>query len=348
MINFSDCNLSTQCFEPLSKRNKEILKIHQDAHLFYAYFHYLTFQKRYSPETIRAYGHALAELALISTSNSVNSIKQETIRLAIAQARSHGLKKSAIAQRLSTWRSYIRWAERNNSTPNNPLEGIRAPKLPKKLPHTLSIEQMQQVLDHPHLVKQNKKFTRMISCRNKAILELLYSSGLRLSELIGLNVNYIEKYQTRIFGWIDMNETAITIFGKGNKKRILPIGKKALDALELWLPIRKTMLNIRNATEPALFISLRCQRISPSSVRNIVKLAGLEASLPLHLHPHMMRHSFASHLLQSSDNIRAVQKLLGHESIASTQIYTSLDFQYLSKTYDATHPRALRKINNVK
>lgn len=347
--NFSD-NESIQSIASVSKKDCDILTKHKDCSLFKSYLIFLKFEKRYSPQTLRVYGHALAELSILSCGKSTNTIKPATIRLAIGQARTQGMKTSAIAHRLSVWRSYLRWLGQKLEIVNNPLDGIKTKKLPKKLPEILSVDQMQHLLDQKCPVKQKKSndLNQIIFYRNKAILELFYSSGLRLSELIGLNIHYTEKSDSRFFGWLDMSESTMNIIGKGNKRRIVPIGQKAYQALITWLSVRPTILNPNNIKEPALFISTRSRRISPSAVRAIVETAGLEAELPIHLHPHMLRHSFASHLLQSSNNIRAVQKLLGHQSIASTQIYTSLDFQYLSRAYDAAHPRALSKIRSKK
>lgn len=345
----NESKTSIRSIAAISKKDCEILNKHKDFLLFKKYLNFLKFQKRYSLQTLRAYAHALAELAIISDTNSVSKIQSETIRLAIGQARTKGMKASAIAHRISVWRSYVRWLSRNSEISTNPLDGIKTKNLAKKLPSTLTVDQMQQLLEKPTGKKiNNSNVNKIVSCRNQAILELFYSSGLRLNELISLNTHYIKELAGKDFGWLDMNESKMNIHGKGNKRRIVPIGKKAVQALNEWLIVRPRMLNAKFQHEPALFISTRSQRISPSSVRSIVQLAGKEANLPVHLHPHMLRHSFASHLLQSSNNIRAVQKLLGHKSIASTQIYTSLDFQYLSQAYDAAHPRAINKMAQKK
>jgi integrase/recombinase XerC len=203
---------------------------------------------------------------------------------------------------------------------HDPAAGIRPPKGPRKLPKVLDVDRAQQLLDSP--VADD-----FAACRDHAILELLYSSGLRLSELVGLNL-----------ADIDLQQGLVLVLGKGNKQRMLPVGSKAITAVQHWLMLREQI----NPLDQALFIGVRGRRMSPQLVRERVRQAGAR-DLGQHLHPHMLRHSFASHMLESSHDLRAVQELLGHADISTTQIYTHLDFQHLAQVYDQAHPRARRK-----
>ncbi len=204
---------------------------------------------------------------------------------------------------------------------HDPAAGIRPPKGPRKLPKVLDVDRAQQLLDNPVAADD------FSACRDHAILELLYSSGLRLSELVGLNI-----------ADIDLTQGLVLVLGKGNKQRMLPVGSKAVAAVQHWLTVHRQV----KSDEQALFIGVRGRRMSPQLVRERVRQAGVR-NLGQHLHPHMLRHSFASHILESSHDLRAVQELLGHADISTTQIYTHLDFQHLAQVYDQAHPRAKRK-----
>jgi integrase/recombinase XerC len=204
---------------------------------------------------------------------------------------------------------------------NNPAEGIVAPKSARKLPKVLDADQTGQLVE----IKEQDD----LALRDKAMLELIYSSGLRLAELIGINMDDI-----------DFTDRIITVIGKGKKMRSVPVGRHAIKAIQDWLNIRQTMVN---QDEVALFISNRGKRISPRSVQERLKQWAIKQGLPSHVHPHMLRHSFASHMLESSGDLRAVQELLRHADISTTQVYTHLDFQHLAQVYDKSHPRAHRK-----
>lgn len=239
----------------------------------------------------------------------------------VAWRHRQGIGGRSLQRNLSAIRSFYRYLLKEGKVKNNPAEGIIAPKSPRKLPKVLDADQTAQ------LVEINEDGT--LAIRDRAMLELIYSSGLRLAELISINLNDI-----------DFNDRIITVTGKGNKTRSIPVGQHAIKAVKRWLKERTAMVN---ESEQALFISSRGKRISPRSVQDRLKQWAIKQGLPNHVHPHMLRHSFASHLLESSGDLRAVQELLGHADISTTQVYTHLDFQHLAQVYDKTHPRAHRK-----
>ncbi len=243
------------------------------------------------------------------------------LRSFVAERHRQGIGGRSLQRNLSAVRSFYRYLIKEEKVKNNPAEGIVAPKSPRKLPKVLDADQTAQ------LVEIDDK--EPLAVRDRAMLELIYSSGLRLAELISLNLNDI-----------DFSDRILTVTGKGNKTRSVPVGKHAIKAIKNWLKIRLAMTN---HSEQALFISSRGKRISPRSVQDRLKQWAIKQGLPNHVHPHMLRHSFASHLLESSGDLRAVQELLGHADISTTQVYTHLDFQHLAQVYDKTHPRAHRK-----
>ena len=232
-----------------------------------------------------------------------------------------GWRPNPSSRILSGWRSFYRFANRRLGWESNPCVDIRPPKARRALPQILSPEQCSQLLNRP--------VDDVLEVRDAAMFELFYSSGLRLAELTGLNLS-----------GVDMHAMEATVTGKGAKTRIVPVGEKALHALEAWLVVRASLAD---PAEPALFLNRRGLRLSASSVGLRLDRWAIKAGLPVHVHPHMLRHSFASHVLQSSGDLRAVQEMLGHASISTTQIYTHLDFQHLAKVYDQAHPRARKK-----
>ena len=240
------------------------------------------------------------------------------IRGFVAYRHRQGIGGRSLQRNLSAIRAFYRYLMAQAELKNNPAEGIIAPKSPRKLPKVLDADQTTQLVE----IDADDN----LAIRDKAMLELIYSSGLRLSELISLNMNDI-----------DFGDRVLTVTGKGKKTRSVPVGKYAIKAIKRWLKIRQTMAN---SDEPALFISKRGKRISPRSVQQRLKEWAIKQGLPNHVHPHMLRHSFASHMLESSGDLRAVQELLGHADISTTQVYTHLDFQHLAQVYDKTHPRA--------
>jgi len=232
-----------------------------------------------------------------------------------------GQSPRTIQRRLSALRTFFNYLLRENVLRANPAREVQAPKASKRLPETLDVDQMNQLLAF--------RTDEHLGVRDKAIMELFYSSGLRLGELVGLNLTDV-----------DLRDRTVRVVGKGNKTRIVPVGRFATDALTHWL---KQRVALSDVDEPALFVSHTGQRLSPRAVQLRIKGWAKRQGLPVHVHPHMFRHSFATHLLEASQDLRGVQELLGHANIATTQVYTHLDFQHLAKIYDATHPRAKRR-----
>jgi integrase/recombinase XerC len=222
---------------------------------------------------------------------------------------------------LSAARSFFRYLAREGVVRNNPANEVRAPKAAKRLPKTLDVDQIVQLLEIPT--------DDTLAVRDRAIMELFYSSGLRLAELVGLDV-----------GQVDLNDRTVRVLGKGAKTRIVPVGAKAIAAIRAWQRVRATLAAVE---ETALFVGRNGQRMGARAVQQRVHFWARRQGLPQRVHPHLFRHSFATHLLESSRDLRGVQELLGHADIATTQVYTHLDFQHLARIYDATHPRARKK-----
>ncbi len=288
-----------------------------------AFTGYLQVERQVSVHTLSAYRTDLAKVldfAKLQGLDSWGDLQVAHLRELVAQLYKGGLSGRSIARLLSAVRGLYAYLIREGVCQHDPAAGIRPPKGPRKLPKVLDVDRAQQLLDSP--VADD-----FAACRDHAILELLYSSGLRLSELVGLNI-----------ADIDLSEGLVVVLGKGNKQRMLPVGSKAVAAIQHWLAVRGQV----KSHDQALFIGVRGRRMSPQLVRERVRQAGVR-DLGQHLHPHMLRHSFASHILESSHDLRAVQELLGHADISTTQIYTHLDFQHLAQVYDQAHPRARRK-----
>lgn len=290
---------------------------------FTAFIEYLETERQVSAHTLSAYRSDLAkvlEFAKRQNLDSWSDLQVADVRQLVAELHAGGLVGRSIARLLSALRGLYAYLVREGVCRHDPAAGIRPPKGVRKLPKVLDVDRAQQLLDSP--VADD-----FAACRDHAILELLYSSGLRLSELVGLNL-----------ADIDLQQGLVLVLGKGNKQRMLPVGSKAIAAVQRWLSVREQV----QAKDQALFIGVRGRRMSPQLVRERVRQAGAR-ELGQHLHPHMLRHSFASHILESSHDLRAVQELLGHADISTTQIYTHLDFQHLAQVYDQAHPRARRK-----
>jgi integrase/recombinase XerC len=236
-----------------------------------------------------------------------------------------------VALALSAWRGLYRWLGRDGSVALNPVDGVRAPKAARPLPKALSVDQSVALAEH-----RGSGGDAALEARDACIVELLYGSGLRIAELVGLDVQAGADAR----GWIDLQGGEAHVLGKGGKRRSVPVGSAARAALQTWLPLRSALAK---ASLPALFVGRHGTRLTPSQIRSRLKARAIEAGIPSHVHPHMLRHSFASHLLQSSGDLRAVQELLGHAHISTTQVYTKLDFQHLAKVYDSAHPRARRR-----
>jgi integrase/recombinase XerC len=297
-----------------------------------AFLQHLTVERRLAARTVAMYGEALARLATSARAEGVElrSAQPHDLRGWVAQLRRAGLAPRSIAIALAAWRGLYRWWGRQGLVAANPVEGLKPPKAAKPLPKALSVEQAVALAEGP---PQAEGEAPELAARDHAIVELLYGCGLRIGELLGLDLQAAAGAQ----GWVDLPDATAHVLGKGGKRRSVPLGRAALAALQAWLPHRAGMAE---AGETALFVSRRGTRLTPNQLRNRLRALAQRAGLPTRVHPHMLRHSYASHLLQSSGDLRGVQELLGHASIATTQVYTKLDFQHLAKVYDAAHPRA--------
>ena len=294
----------------------------------------LATQRQLSEHTIAAYRRDLAELRQLAGHDDWPLLTHADMRRFAARLHGGGQEPRSIARKLSGWRGFYQWLSRQVSLPANPVEGVRAPRRPKTLPKALAVDAAVQLLEanrHGH--------PEPSELCNRAMFELLYSSGLRVSELAGLDLAYTTGGGNTSLGWLDLAAGEVVVTGKGNKMRRVPVGGPARAALAAWLAVRPPAAD----GGAALFLSSRGTRITPRVVQQRLKTHALQAGSPVHVHPHVLRHSFASHLLQSSGDLRAVQELLGHASITSTQVYTALDFQHLAAVYDRAHPRAKAK-----
>jgi integrase/recombinase XerC len=289
--------------------------------LLRGYLGHLANERRLSPHTVSNYQRDIRSLALLAGSSPLDRLSVHEIRRYVAQLHGRGLDGRSLARMLSAWRGFYRYLARDHGYAANPCLGIRAPRSARKLPKALSPDEAAQLM--------RVDGEGLLVARDKAILELFYSSGLRLSELTGLAVHDV-----------NLRDATVQVTGKGSKSRIVPVGSHALDALKMWLTQREAVVPSETT---ALFVSKAGARMSGSAVQQRVKHWARKFGLAGRVHPHVLRHSFASHLLQSSGDLRAVQEMLGHASISTTQVYTHLDFQHLAKAYDAAHPRARRK-----
>jgi integrase/recombinase XerC len=288
------------------------------------YLAWLRNEKRYSGLTAENYARDLRHLFELAADTPLADLRIHHIRRYIAQLHNKGLGGRSLARMLSAWRGFFTYLMRDHGLKDNPCTGLRAPKSPRKLPQALSPDDASRMVDLPTDTTE--------SIRDKAIYELFYSSGLRLAELVDLDPEQL-----------DLISGEIRVTGKGSKTRIVPLGQFAITALKAWLVVRD---QIAGEGEAALFVGKRGSRISPRVVQLRMKQWGINQGINSNVHPHLLRHSFATHVLQSSGDLRAVQEMLGHASISTTQVYTHLDFQYLSKIYDAAHPRAKKKPQN--
>ncbi|MCK3655503.1 tyrosine recombinase XerC [Pasteurellaceae bacterium Macca] len=287
------------------------------------YWDFLRIEKQVSPHTLSNYQRQLRASCVLLGNAEITAwqeVDTTTLRWLLSQSHRQGLSAKSIGLRLVALRQFFAFLVRKGQLTVNPATGLKAPKVGKHLPKNMDAEQIQQLL--------NIKSDQPTDLRDLAMLELMYSSGLRLSELQQLNL-----------GDLDLSNREVRVLGKGNKERILPIGSKAIDALQNWLTLRPQL----QPQEDAIFLNRRGTRLSTRGIQLIMKKWGQQQALDTPLHPHKLRHSFATHLLEASQDLRAVQELLGHSSLSTTQIYTHLDFQHLAQIYDATHPRAKRK-----
>lgn len=301
------------------------------------YTQFLQFERGLSPLTRENYARDIAQLIKlaqeIGQSAELTSLQTQHIRRFIATLHSKGLGGKSLARMLSSWRGFFTFLVNRKGYNSNPVIGLRAPKSAKTLPQALSIEQATKLVD----IRDDD----VLSVRDHAILELFYSSGLRLSELVNLNIDAL-----------DFSEGTVQVTGKGNKTRIVPLGSHAISAIQKWLeyraqiPIKNDALkhtSLNNSSANRLFIGLQGRPISSRNIQYRIKGWSIKQGINSSVHPHMLRHSFATHVLQSSGDLRAVQEMLGHANISTTQVYTHLDYQHLTKVYDAAHPRAKKK-----
>jgi integrase/recombinase XerC len=285
---------------------------------------HLKLERNLSSHTVAAYRRDLTCLRDYCDNNDIPrwaELRVHNVRRFAAVSFAGGLNPRSIQRRLSGARSFMGYLIREGRIKNNPVADVTAPKAARRLPDALDVEQMALLL--------SIKGEDYADVRDRAIMELLYSSGLRLAELVGLNMNDV-----------DRSDGLVKVTGKGSKERIIPVGRKALDAIQAWQRVRA---NLADAEEQALFVGNRGARISPRTVQAMVQKRAIEAGLPKRVYPHLFRHSFATHVLESSGDLRGVQEMLGHADISTTQVYTHLDFQHLAQIYDKAHPRAQRK-----
>ncbi len=284
------------------------------------YLSYLATERRLSRHTCDNYARDVKALLELAGTIPLKDLQVQHIRRYVAQLHARGLSGKTLARMLSAWRGYYHYLARSHGIPHNPCQGLRAPKSAKHLPHALSPDEANRLMEIPVEGPQ--------ALRDKAILELFYSSGLRLSELSGLRVEDV-----------NLDDATVRVTGKGNKTRIVPVGSHAIAAIRAWLEERNKTFGSQSTLFPGKYGKPLSQRAIQYCVRQWAAKQGVSGNV----HPHVLRHSFASHVLQSSGDLRAVQEMLGHASISTTQVYTHLDFQYLAKAYDKAHPRAKKK-----
>ena len=288
---------------------------------FQGYLSYLTNERRLSRHTCENYARDVTHLLELAKDSPLNQLQIHHVRRFVAQLHGSGLNGKSLARMLSAWRSFYKYLTRDHLFTHNPCLGLRAPKSPKNLPQALSPDEATKLV--------SMEADGPLAVRDKAIFELFYSSGLRLSELVELQLENL-----------DLVGGEVRVTGKGNKTRIVPVGHFAVEAIQTWLAVR---LSMAQQSETRIFLNKYGKPLSPRSVQYRIKAWALKQGIIGNVHPHVLRHSFATHLLQSSGDLRAVQEMLGHASISTTQVYTHLDFQHLAKVYDAAHPRAKKK-----
>ena len=288
------------------------------------YIHYLKAEKNYSANTLAAYHRQLTKALnqCGQANDGWHKVDVHAFRLLIGQWHREGLAVATIHQRLCALRSLYRFLIREDVTQNNPLESLNSPKAGRRLPKDIAVDDLFKLLDG---IPQDEP----LAIRDRAMMELFYSSGLRLAELAALDLTDLS-----------IGNAEVTVTGKGNKQRLVPVGEKALQAVRAWLNIRN---DISRLDDNAMFLSQRGRRLSHRSIQSRLSHWGRVLGIPARLHPHRLRHSFATHMLEGSGDLRAVQELLGHANLSTTQVYTHLDFQHLAKVYDQSHPRSGKK-----
>jgi integrase/recombinase XerC len=318
--------------------------ISTDTALVEQYLEHVRVQKRLAERTVALYTEDLQKLQANAQQANVElqQVHNAHIRRWVAQMHSQGRSGRGIALILSGWRGFYTWLGREGLVTANPVQDVRAPKQPKPLPKALAVDDAVQLASYA-----SDEDDARLEARDAAMTELLYGSGLRVGELVGLDV----QASSTAKGWLDLQAGEAHVLGKGSKRRSVPLGAKSVEALQRYLAVRADLYPVRTepveAPQQALFVGKNGTRLTAQSIWQRLKRRSLQAGLPTPVHPHMLRHSFASHLLQSSQDLRAVQELLGHANITTTQVYTRLDFQHLAKAYDAAHPRAKRSDNKL-
>jgi len=310
------------------------------------YLAHVRFEKRLAERTLALYTLDLEKLKRFADSANTDLLQVQNthIKRFVAQMHSAGRSGRGIALILSGWRGFYTWLGREGLITSNPVQGVRAPRVAKPLPKALGVDEAMQLADHTEAGDDP-----WLEARDAAMVELLYGCGLRVAELTGLDVVASDTAAQQGRGWIDLQAGEVMVQGKGGKRRSVPLGASALEALTHWLKLRTQVAGVLSQASPgvsaqalALFPGQPATRLTAQSVWQRLKRRSQLAGLATPVHPHMLRHSFASHLLQSSSDLRAVQELLGHANITTTQVYTRLDFQHLAQAYDAAHPRAKR------
>ena len=301
------------------------------------YLDHIRFEKRLAERTLALYALDLEKLSAYAQEAQIQLVDVQTAHIRRWVALMHGGGRSGrgIALILSGWRGFYAWLGREGLVKSNPVQDVRAPKAPKPLPKALSVDDAVQLAEYT----PNDASDPWLVCRDSAMVELLYGCGMRVSELVGLDVHASASAK----GWLDLESGEAHVLGKGSKRRSVPVGSKALEAVRVWLAVRNEGITAATAEQTALFIGRNGTRLTAQSIWYRLRQRSLKAGLATPVHPHMLRHSFASHVLQSSQDLRGVQELLGHANITTTQVYTRLDFQHLAKAYDAAHPRARKK-----
>lgn len=287
------------------------------------YLQHLTFERGLSTLTCQNYARDIKLLESLADKTSLEQLQNQQVRRFIATLNSRGLSGKSIARALSAWRGYYDYLIQHKGFTQNPVMGLRAPKSPKTLPQALSTDLAVKFVDI--------QGDGLLEQRDHAIFELFYSSGLRLSELVNLDIDML-----------DFSDGTVTVTGKGNKTRIIPVGTHALNAIQTWLK-RRADIVIADKNPRAVFVTQQGRRITPRAIQYRMKEWAVKQGVNIDMHPHLLRHSFATHVLQSSQDLRAVQEMLGHANISTTQVYTHLDFQHLATIYDKAHPRAKKK-----
>ena len=299
---------------------------------------YLQTNQRYASHTLAAYRRDLALLLDFYPDTTAEALSNAQIRHAIARLHAQDYSPRSLARILSAWRGFFQWWIPQTGAKINPTLDVKTPKIPRSLPKALSVEQTQALLDHPTVVTSREP----ADLRDQAMFEVLYGSGLRLAELVSLDIRYTRKDGYESASWLDLGEGEVSVTGKGGKTRSVPLGRSAITALTQWLAVRHKLLPAASSVEDqaAVFLGARGRRIAHRVVQLRLKKLSMRSGVPAQVHPHVLRHSFASHVLQSAQDLRAVQEMLGHANISTTQIYTRLDFQHLAEVYDKAHPRA--------